>query len=367
MRRTIRWGLLISFLAMVILPTVMAALYLALFAADQFASRVGFVVRQEEAANPLDFVGGFVGFSASSSSDTDILYEYIQSPEMVLIVDQKLDLRRIWSVPENDPVFRFGPDGSPEDLQDYWNRMVRISYDQGTGLIELRVLAFAAEDARNIAAAVLDESSRIINELSAIARQDTTRLARHELDLSIERLKTAREAMTAFRMRSQIVDPEADINGQMGILGTLQQQLTEALIDHDLLLEVTRTGDTRLDQAQRRIKVIEARISEERDKFSSDASTEGGQAYAMLIAEFERLAVDRRYAEESYTVALAALDTALAESRRQSRYLATYMRPTLPSTAQYPERAILTAIIAGFLLLIWSVLSLIYYSMQDRR
>ncbi len=56
-----------------------------------------------------------------------------------------------------------------------------------------------------------------------------------DLDLALERLKAAREALTAFRLANQIVDPNADIQGQMGLLNTLQAQQAEALIEFDLL------------------------------------------------------------------------------------------------------------------------------------
>ena len=75
-----------------------------------------------------------------------------------------------------------------------------------------------------------EESHRRINALSDIAREDTTRYARQELETAKTRLKAAREALTAFRMRSRMVDPAADIQGKMGLLNSLQAQLAQALI-----------------------------------------------------------------------------------------------------------------------------------------
>lgn len=55
----------------------------------------------------------------------------------------EIDLRAIWSRPDGDPVYRFNPDGTIEDLVDYWNDMVNVYYDSSTRLIEVRVLAFS--------------------------------------------------------------------------------------------------------------------------------------------------------------------------------------------------------------------------------
>ena len=361
------WGILLSFLLTVVAPSAVTAVYLWGVAEDQYASTTGFSVRKEELGSAVETLVGVTEFSGSSSSDTDILYEFIQSQELVAKIDAELDLRAIWSRPEFDPVFAFDPAGSIEDLLSHWQRMVKISYDSGTGLIEIRAQAFTAEEAQAIARTIFDESSRMINELSAIAREDATRYAREELATAVERLKGAREAVTAFRSRTQIVDPSADIQGQMGLLNTLNQQLAAALIELDILRETTRAGDPRIDQATRRIAVIENRIAEERRKFGIGGDGPGGEDYATLVAEFERLSVDREFAEQAYTAALSAFDSAQAEAQRQSRYLAAYVKPTLAETAEYPQRLTLLGLIGLFLLLGWSIAVLIYYSLRDRR
>ena len=51
---------------------------------------------------------------------------------------------------------------------------------------------------------------------------------------------------------------------------------------------------------------------------------------------------------------------------RQSRYLASYIPPTRPETAEYPQRLVLTGIVAAFLVLLWAVMALVYYSIRDR-
>lgn len=359
-------GLIISFLLMVVLPSAVTLWYLEQRAADQYASTIGFSVRAEEASSAMDFLGGITGVSSGSSSDTDILYEFIQSQKMVELVNQRLDLRQIYSKPDNDPVFAFQADGSIEDLVSYWSRMVKIYYEASTGLIEIRVTAFAAQDAQDIAKAILEESSRMINQLSAVARDDATKYAKRELAASVERLKHARQAVTEFRNRAQIVDPNADIQGQMGLLNNLHQQLAAAIIESDLLKENARENDPRADQAARRIAVIESRIAEERKKLGV-GSGDGDGAYATLINEYEALSVDREFAEKTYLSALTAHDAALAEAQHQSRYLAAYVEPTLAETPQYPERLTLFGIVTVFLFMIWGILALVAYSIKDRR
>ncbi|MFN4056648.1 MAG: sugar transporter [Roseinatronobacter sp.] len=358
--------LLLSFAALVVTPILAMAFYLYVIAADQYASRLGFTVRTEEAGSAMDILGGLSRLSTASSSDTDILYKYIQSQELVQIIDRDLDLRSLFSKPTFDPVFSLSSDSSIEDLVDYWKRMVRIYYDPGIGLMEIEVRAFDPVDAKRIAQDLFQRSSERINQLSAIARDDTMRNARDELDTAIERLKTARLALNQFRNETQIVDPSADIQGQMSLLNSLNAQLAEALIELDILTQTTRTSDPRLEQAQRRILVVERRIQEEREKLGVSQGTTG-RAFADLVGEFQSLQVDLDIAEKTYVSALSAFDTASAAARRQSRYLAAYIEPTLAQTALYPNRSVIM-LVGGFIIFgVWALSVLIIYSLRDRQ
>jgi len=367
------WGLLVSFLALVVAPLAATVFYLWVMAVDQYSSSTGFTVRQEETGGASDLLGGLAQFTgASTSSDSDVLYEFIQSQEIVRRIDDEIDLIGYYSTHwREDPVFSLWPGASLEGLLWYWQRVVRISYNQASGLIALEVLAFDPDTAQTIARSIVRESQAMINALNITAREDAMRYARNDLDESLARLKLARQALTNFRTRTQIVDPESDIQGRMGVLNNLQQQLAEALIEYDLLRNTANDNDPRTVQASRRIDVIRERIADERENFATaDNSAElGGLAedYPTLIAEFESLSVDREFAEETYRASLTALDAARANATRQSRYLATYIQPTMARSSQYPQRFTLSGLMALFLVLAWGIMALVYYSIRDRR
>jgi len=350
-----------------VVPVGVLAFYLWFVAASQFSSTVGFSVRKEEVGSAVEILGGITELSGSSSSDTDILYEYIQSQKMVTLVDDQLDLRSLWSKPAFDPVFAYDSDGTIEDLIDYWGKMVRVYYDSGSGLIEVRALAFDPDDAQKIAQAIFVESSDMINELSAVAREDAVRYARDELDTAVERLKSAREAITRFRNDNRIVDPTVDLQTQEGLLGTLQTQLAEALIDLDLLLATSQNNDPRVGNAERRVEVIQVRIEEERRKRGIRGDADDGESFTTLVGEYERLVVDREFAEQTYVSSLAARDAALAEARRQSRYLAAHIQPTLAERSLFPQRVTILGLFALFMFMAWAISVLVAYSLKDRR
>jgi capsular polysaccharide transport system permease protein len=359
------WGALAGFVLLVLLPFLATVGYLWTRAADQYHSEVAFSIRSEEVASATaGLIGALTQIGTGTASDADVLFEYIRSQEIVEAIDGELDLRTIWNRAEGDPVFTLGEDRAIEALHAHWQRMVEVSYDSGAGIIHVEARAFTPEDAQAVARAVMVRSSALVNQLSEQAREDAIRFAREELDEAEANVRVIRERLAGFRRTHNIVDPTADVAGQMGLLSALNEQLAQALVDRDVLTSYAAAGDQRVIQADRRIAAITARIEEERS--SLDLTGVSG-SLPEVVGTYEELLVDLEFANTAYTQALAGLASARAEARRQSRYLAPHVRPTEATSPLYPRRWLIAGLTGLFLLLGWGTLMLIYYNVRDNR
>ncbi len=364
--RARHWGLVILFAAMVILPAMVYGAYLYAYAADQYESNVGFGSRTQDAPSTFAFLGALGGAGASSSKDMDILNQFMTSQELVSRVDKKLNLRAIYSKPQNDPVFAFPKDGPIEDLVDYWQQMVIANYDSGTGLMKLRVYAFDPVDAQKIAQAVLEESTAIINELSRTAQADTSRFAQQTLKSAEERLAKAQKALTDFRVKNHIVDPQMQLQGASAVVNSLVQAMGAAEIELDMLQGTVPQSDPRIAQLNRRIEVIQKRMDAENAKVGviSDTNSPG---YAQLMVDYQNLLMEQEFSQKAYLTSLSAYDQTLADAQHKTRYLTTYLSPTLAESSTSPNRLLRIALtlLAGFLS--WASVVMIYYALRDRR
>ncbi len=362
------WGLVAGLVVMVGLPVLIVAGYLTQIAKPQYASETGFVIRQDDAGSASQMLGGLSQILGQNvSGNSDLLFEFLQGPEIVQLVQEDVDLvahyANAWP---DDPLFAIPPDVLIEDLVAFWKRMTRLTYDRATGAITMQVRAHDPLVAQAITTAIVAHSENVINELNATARRDSMAHAQTDLDEASAQLRAAREAMLAFQARTRIVDPLADIQGRMGVLGNLQQQLAQAFVDFDLLTQTAADTDPRVRQLDRRIMAIEARIAQERTSFSAQNVTVDNTDYPTLLAEYEGLRADMDFASESYRAALSALGLARTNAARQQLYLVTFLRPTLPQQALYPQTGLLIALTAFFAFMGWAVLALVYYSLRDR-
>ena len=205
-----------------------------------------------------------------------------------------------------------------------------------------------------------------MNGLSEQARVDATKQAAAELEKARGVLTEARQAMTAFRVRTRIVDPTVDLGAQMTVMTALQGQLAEAQVALDTLRQNARAKDQRVIQAEKRVAALEGQIEAERDKFGGEDSPEG-ENYAQLMADYERLKVDLEFAEGAHQTARVGYESALATAQRQTRYLAAHIAPTEAQRSLEPDRPWLLAMGAGLAFVLWSIMILVYYSVRDRR
>ncbi|MCB2119070.1 MAG: hypothetical protein KDE18_07195, partial [Rhodobacteraceae bacterium] len=212
--------------------------------------------------------------------------------------------------------------------------------------------------------AILEESEALVNRLSEQARQDAIRYAAADLAEAEARLGERRRLLAQFRDENRIVDPQADIEGQMGLLNALQSELVQTLVERDMLLTYAKPDDQRVAQANRRVDAVSARIEAERANLGLAGES---RAMASLLGRYEELRTDLEFAAGAYTQALAGHAAAQAEARRKARYLAAHVAPTLPETAIYPRRAMLAALTSLALLLAWGIGLVLCYNIRDAR
>ena len=198
------------------------------------------------------------------------------------------------------------------------------------------------------------------------AQEDTTRYSKDALTTAEKKLGDARLAVLDYQITNRIVDPTNVIANQNGVISTLNQQLATAQIELDMLAGTVGKNDLRINTLNRRIEVIQNRIAEEQAKVggASDSSAPG---FAKLMQDFERLKVDQDFSERAYLAALAAYDQAINDAQHKTRYLATYVAPTLAEAPTAPNRPLTAVVVALIGFLLWSILVLLYYALRDRR
>jgi capsular polysaccharide transport system permease protein len=261
-------------------------------------------------------------------------------------------------------VFSLGRDQPVEDLVEYWNRMVDVSLDPVTGILTVEARAFDPREARAVAAEILAASAELVNRLADTARADAVHYAAVELAEAEDRLRGIRARLRQFRDIEQEVDPSQNARVAIGLVAGLEEELSQARVQLGLLRGALDDTAPRIVLLKRQVESLEARIAAERTRLGTGAELAGAAArpLSQVVGEFEELVVDREFAEQSYTLALATYQQAQAEARRRHRYLAAHIEPTLSEEPQYPDRPLVTATVFLLAFAVWSILLLASYN-----
>jgi len=356
-----------TFLLMVVAPTLAAAIYLTAFAADRYAVDVKFAIRSPSGVPSGDLIGMVTGGASlgAAQSDSYMVVEYLESRPFLDELSGRLDFTSIYSARSADPLNRLSPQATREEQVDYLPRIIRPYFDSTSQIVSVEVLAFTPEDARHVAEAVLTSASHLVNRVSEQARLDTVRLAEEELARAESALREQRSRIAAFRESEQKIDPNSAVASKEGVLAALESELADSRARMTGLREFLTADAPSVRVLQSRIASIEDQIATERSRLGRGPGTGPQTATAgdpgnlnSSVTRYEELAVDLDFLQRAYLSALTSLESARVEADRQQRYIATFVAPALPESPRYPRIVLSLALVATTATLLWSILTM---------
>ena len=341
------------FAAIAFAPTLGALVYYPFIASDRYTSEASFVVRS--AAKPM-MSGGLSSFLdlagvTRSQDDAFAVHEFMTSRDAVTQLSRALPLREMFGRDEADfasgyPSIFYGP--SEEDLYAYFKTAVSVSYSGATGISRLKVDVFRAQDAQLIASHLLDLSEELVNKMNRNIHEDAVGFAQEDVASAQDRLIHSQALLTAFRNRELTIDPDAGVRTLAELTGKLSAELA-ALKARVAELEASAPQSPLLPGLRSRVAALEQQLEAENQRVA--ASGEDG-GLARKISEYEGLMIAHQFANEDLGRALAGLELARGEARKQQLFLERVVQPSLPDSAGEPRRfSTIMAVLAANLIL----------------
>jgi len=250
-------------------------------------------------------------------------------------------------------------DHSREALFRYYQNRVSIELDGASGISYLKVNAFNANDAYQINSLLLELGEGLINKLNERARSDLIKTAGVEVEAAELRVKEAGAALAAYRNKKGVFDPERQSALQLQLVSKLQDELIAARTQRDQLRSLA-PENPQLPGLNRRVKSLQDELDGQMSVVAG-----GNQSLSLASAEYERLALERTFAEKQLGVAMASLEQARNEAQRKQLYLERIVQPHKPDSPLLPRRA--RNIGATFLMgmVLWGILSMLIAGIRE--
>ncbi|MBY0335581.1 MAG: capsule biosynthesis protein [Acetobacteraceae bacterium] len=346
----------------VILPTILAAIYLFLIAAPQYYSEARFVLRgqQRGSAGLLGEALQSAGFRAASE-DAASVKDYLLSHDAVQALRERMDLVAIFRRPEADPLLRlWWQNPTTERLLDYYRRQVTAQIDSNSGITELRVRSFRPLDSLEVSRQLLQLSEELVNQMNRRISEDAIRIARIEVQRAEARVAEATTAITAFRQREQALDPSRSATIAVEAIGRMEAEAARLRAELQQLQTFARPNNPQIQNLRNRIEGLDNQIAEERRRLSAV-----GTGVTEQIAAFERLRLEAEFAGRQLTAATASLERATAEAQRQQLFLLRVVEPNLAERSLFPKPFLGTVYVFAALTLVYGLVWLVVAGVRE--
>lgn len=335
--------------SLVFIPTLLFALYMYLVGANQYESEARFLVRSQS-AQAQSVLGQVLGSSAvTATEEANGVVSFIESHDAVRALRRDVDLVAIWRKNGLDVFNGIKAEPTEEELTRFYEKRVKAVLSSGTGIITLTVRTFRPEDSKLIADKLLGYSEALVNRFSARAEEDSLRVSREEVARSEARVAELGNRVTRFRDERQSLDPSKSAAVVTEVVGGLEGQLARARAELAAQGTYLRPGSPRLKEQETRVAALQSQLA------SQQARLTGVNSLAPAVAGYERLAVEREFANRGYASALTSLEAARMDAQKQHIYLIRVVEPNLPQKSTYPKRGYGVLGVFGGLLLAFGI------------
>ncbi len=353
-----------AFLAVVVAPTILAAIYLLLIASPLYVSEARFVVRSSgQAPSSLGLALQGVGLG-QAHNDAFAVHEYMTSADGLSDLRRHIDVASVLNRPGADLFSRYpriGENRSEEGLLRALDRFVVVGYDSSTGISTLKVKAFRPADAQRVATILLEGGEGLVNRLNERSVNDAVRQAQLTRHNAVRNLSSAQAALSRFRSREAFVDPQTLVKENAELVGQLNARVAELQAERGQV--VAQAPDSpQLPAMDARIAAYRRQVETERSKVAGNASS-----LAPQVGIYEELSFNRELATREVAAATTALLAAEQEARRQQAYLERVVSPNLPETALEPRRWLSLLAVFSTLMLLYGLGWLIWAGVREHR
>ena len=354
------------FVLCVLIPSVLAIVYFSFMASDIYTSESSFIIRSPErqsSSGGLSLILRSAGFSRAQD-DSYAVDTFIASRDALQQLQKTLLIKEKYSSEDIDYLNRFGTSlkgNSFEGLYKYYQNKITVKTDVGTAITKLTVKAYTPESAYQINEKLLSLSESLVNNINNNARKDLITFAETEMTKAEEQANRAMQALTNYRNRNRVFNPEGQSTQVLTQITKLQDQLVQTKLQLAQIQSVA-PDNSQIQPLQIQIKVLEKEIQSQKSNVVGDK-----QSFTSQSGNFQRLTLEKELADKQLIAAMTSLEQARNDAVRKQLYLERVAQPSLPDAALEPKRlkGILATLLLG--LIVWGILSMLMAGAREHK
>ncbi|EPJ44443.1 MAG: hypothetical protein OFPII_34760 [Osedax symbiont Rs1] len=251
-----------------------------------------------------------------------------------------------------------------EELHAYYLKVIEIEVDEYANVLKVNVESFEPEIAQNIALFVLKEGEYHMNIMGKRLAQEQVDFLEHQVMNLNTKFNTSRQALIKYQNKHGLISPVHAVENISNIVADLKYEHASLQYSKKALSSYQSLHSPAMIKLENQIRAIKKQIAKE----SAKLTRESGDALNARSAEYQTLELKALFAKESYSGALAALQSTRIEAARKLKHISIIQNPTLPEYPIKPQRIyniVTFVVMALFLSLITQMIILIIKDHRD--
>lgn len=356
------WARLGSF-TLVVLASILLIAYYSAIASSRFVSEAQFVVKQAE-SNEVS-LGGFAGLGGSSPSMRDalILQKFIQSREMAMQLNDKVQLKAHYENSNWDFFSRLGFNSSKEEYIRYFKEHIKVQHDEMSDVLLVEVQTFDEQYSLDVANALMQISEHFINNLSDKMVQQQLKYAQDEVTRAYQELAIQQTNLIEFQDDFKLYSPDLQGSALVEAINQLEVEIIKEETELKSLLAIMREDTVDVKTKRIRVASLKAQINQEQSRLTDKDQS----SLNKINRNFNEIKLNNELAADLYTSALVSLEKVRGDAFRKVKHLLVIEYPALAEDQKYPRR--LYSIFTWFisLLLLYAVGRLVFTIIKEHK
>jgi BexC/CtrB/KpsE family polysaccharide export inner-membrane protein len=330
------------------------------------AKYVASIKNSTQSASGLNSILSTVGAAGGDLSQVTAyeVKDYMTSRGAVEDFVQHAGLAQIMRRPPGDFLYRYPRPFSSENMEGLYSafgRFATVQYNLQTGISTLTVRAFRPQDAQRLAQAMLDRSEAWVASLNARALSDQVAQSQRQVDDAVAAVAKAQAALTLYRNGQRMIDPDKSATADLELLSHLEAQIDA--------LKAQRAAVASAAPQSPQIPLLDKQIAAFQGQIDNERASQAGAANSLApkVAQYQKLVLDSDMAAKGLESAVAGLESAHMDARRQQVFLQRVVSPTRPDRPEEPHRLKMVLLIMVSSLLAYAIIALVISALREHR
>ncbi len=353
---------------LLILPWVLYAFYLIVWAAPQYESQSQLIVKSSDGGSSFDPSSLLMAAGVSGSvggNESQLVEAYIQSADMINYLDETIALRDHYMSDEADIFSKLGSSHKQEGFYQFYLSHIEVSVDSISSVITLRTRAFSSEYAQVINQAIVDKAEQFINNINNNLAKSKLTFAKGEHEIVEQKLQQAKTEILNFQSKYNVLDPTAEGAAFQQIAFSLEATLAQKKAELSTMSTMMSDKAPEIINIKREISALQKEVESQKERISTAEGKSEALSVGELMAQYSNLQVQLQLAIQAYSSSLITLENARVETYQKLQHLVTIESPTLPDDNAYPTVIYNLVLFGVALLLIYGIVRIIIATIRE--